>query len=345
MTKTDRDSAAAPPAWAARDAVLEVLRGYRAAQVLITCAELGVFEAMAAAPRAAGDLAAGAKADPRGVQRLLNAAASLGLVERHDDQYAIAPAFWECLAPEGAHYLGNFIRREGAFYKRWGKLAPAVRTGRRPEENVRDEADDDWVRRFELALLDLARAVGPLIADALALPEGQPVRALDVGGGHGGYCLALARRYPQLTATVMELPRVVPVAREVVAAAGLAERVAVETGDFRTDPLGSDFDLVLLFGVLVGEPAENKHKLLQKTFAALKPGGRVAIRDYVLDPVGAGTPEAALLDLHMLLSTDSGGLTTRQELASWLEAAGFCPPETLSLPAWANTSLVVARKP
>jgi len=35
----------------------------------------------------------------------------------------------------------------------------------------------------------MARNIAPFIADTLALPEDQPLRVLDVGGGHGGYCI------------------------------------------------------------------------------------------------------------------------------------------------------------
>ncbi len=335
-----------PPYWEHRQQLLNALRGYRPAQTLITCAELGVFEVLADSPRTAEDLISALGATTRGLTVLLNAAVALDLLEKRDGRYANSPLAMACLARPGTEgYIGNFIKREGAFLRRWSNLTQAVRTGERPEENRRDEDPEDWVRGFELALYELARPVAPVIADALALPEDRPLRALDVGGGHGGYSLALARHYPNLTATVFELPRVVPVAREIIANDGLADRVCVQEGNFQTDDLGSGYEVALLFGVMVGEAPEGRAALIRKVFAALNPGGRIVVREFLLDPDRAGPPEAALFALQMLLATDSGGVSTTDDVARWLLDAGFRPPQTLNLPAWTGSTLVVAEKP
>ncbi len=223
-----------------RQRIMQILRGYRQSRVLIACCELQVFEALAGGPRTVGELAAQTGASPRGLVLLLDAAVALGLLEKRQGAYANSPAAVTCLAGDGLHYLGRFIRREGAFYDRWGRLTETVQTGVRPEENRRDEDAANWVREFELGLYDLARASAPVVADALDLPQDRPLRVLDVGGGHGGYSLALARRYPLLTATVFDLPRVVPVARELIAQERLSDRVQAQAGDFSSDELGRD---------------------------------------------------------------------------------------------------------
>jgi hypothetical protein len=47
----------------------------------------------------------------------------------------------------------------------------------------------------------------------------------------------------------------------------------------------------------------------------------------------------------MLLATDAGGLDTRDDWARWLTAAGFTPPQSISLPAWIGSALIVADRP
>ena len=105
------------------------------------------------------------------------------------------------LTSDGSETQLRSIRREITFYRRWSHLTEAVRTGTRPQENLRDEQDPNWVRDFTLALYDVARITSPRIADALEpLIAGfdHPVMVIDVGGGHGGYSLKLARRFPDL---------------------------------------------------------------------------------------------------------------------------------------------------
>lgn len=331
-----------------RRQVLDSMRGYRQAHLLITCAELGVFAALHTGPAPASELAEQLGTDPAALPRLLNAAVALGLLELRDGRYANSPVAAACLAAEGPYHLSHLVRREGAFYRRWANLTEAVRTGRRPEENRRDEGQSSWVRDFELALYDAARTAAPAAAEALrvALPDaGRPARVIDIGGGHGAYSVALARRYPALTAEVFELPAVVPVAREIIAGAGAVERVTVREGDFKRDPLGEGYDLALLFGVLVSETPEDSVALLRKVRAALRPGGAVAIRGFYLDDDRTGPAEAVLADLHMLLSTNAGGAHSIGDVHGWLRDAGFGPPETMALPPPERSSLILARRP
>lgn len=158
--------------------VQRMLRGYRSAQMLIACAQLGVFRVLATGSQSALALASRLDADPGALVRLLNAAVALDLLTKEGESYANGALAATCLAEEGPFYLGNLVRRESAFYQRWGYLAEAVRTGRRPEPNVRDEGQTNWVRDFELALYDLSRAIGPAVAETLDLPTDRPIRVL-----------------------------------------------------------------------------------------------------------------------------------------------------------------------
>ena len=338
----------APPEWVYRQQVLELLRGYRPAQVLITCAELGVFEALSNGAVGAEELGRRLHTDVVTLGRLLNAAVALGLLSKSGVQYANSPLAQACLASEGPFYLGNLVKREDAFYRRWSRLTEAVQTGRRPEENVRDEGQINWVRDFELALYDIARTAAPAVAEILGplLREthGQTVRVIDIGGGHGAYSIALAQRYSNLEAVVFELPAVTEVAHEMIARSDVAGRVTVQAGDFKTDDLGTGFDLALLFGILVSEPPSDAIALLHKIRAALAPGGLLAIRGFYLEPERTGPLDATLFDLQMLLSTGAGAAHTFHDLAAWLREAGFPSPQTIALPPPERSSLLVVRK-
>ena len=328
-----------------RRQVSALARGYRAAQVLLTCVDLGLFEAIAAGAATEAEIATAIACDGRGTGLLLNTAVALGLLEKRDGRFANTAMVETCLTRGGAGYMAGSLRLERAFYRRWGRLADAVRTGQRPEEDRGDEQAGDWARNFVYGLYDMARPVAPFIAEALALAEDRPLRVIDVGGCHAAYSLALARRHPLLTATVFELPAVVPFAAEIIAQAGLSDRVSVQEGDFQREELGHGYDVALVFGVLNGEPPEGRPALIRKVYSALNPGGRIVLRDYVLDPDRAGPPEAAMFALQMLLATEAGGLDTSDDWARWLAEAGFEPPQTLALPAWVSSGLTVAKKP
>ncbi|NWJ46995.1 MAG: methyltransferase domain-containing protein [Chloroflexi bacterium] len=331
-----------------RERIQEMLNGYRITQTLITCVELGIFEQLKNERASVSELGQSLNVDIAALTRLLNSATALGLVERDGQYYHASPLACACLVPEGSHYMGKQVKREAAFYRRWSHLTEAVRTGQRPTENTTDEKDPNWVRNFELALLETARINGPLVAKVLEplLPQRvePPLRVIDVGGGHGGYSIALAEYFKGLQAVVFELPAAAEVAREVIATANREKQVSVQSGDFRVDSLGDNFDLVLLFGVLASETAVTARNLLAEVYRALVPGGIVAIRGFYLKPDGSGTVETTLIDLHLLLSSDSGKAHSVEEMIAWLQEAGFQQPTTLALPGQERDSLLVAQK-
>jgi predicted O-methyltransferase YrrM len=324
----------------------EMMRGYRAAQILLTGNQLGIFHHLGDGPRRADELAQLTGCHLEAMRRLLNAAAGLGLLIRQGEVYANSSLAAACLVEDGPFFLGNMARLEQAGYERWGRLPEAIRTGRWPEPNRQMEERTNWVRNFELAMFDLARVWGPAVAEVLELSENRPLRLIDIGGGHGGYSMALTRRYPNLTATVFELPAAAEVAREIIAAEGMGERVTVRAGDFQQEALGQGYDVALIFGVLVSETDEGKVALLRKVHTALSPGGLVIIREIWLSPDDpAQSPEATLFSLHTLLANEVGNVATLAQMQAWLVEAGFEEPGLIDLPEWLGSSLCVAYKP
>ena len=85
----------------------------------------------------------------RGTELLLNTAVALGWLEKRDNCFYNAPIAQTCLVRGGPAFIADTLKLESAFYRRWEHLTNAVKTGQRPEENVRDEKPEDWVRRFE----------------------------------------------------------------------------------------------------------------------------------------------------------------------------------------------------
>jgi hypothetical protein len=114
-------------------------------------------------------------------------------------------------------------------------------------------------------------------------------------------------------------------------------------GDLRKDALGSGFDLVLVSSIChMLDPGENRD-LLRRAFAALSPGGRVVVSDFLLAEDRTSPRQAALFSINMLVGTVAGDCYTEGEYASWLREAGFGEVVRRDLPGPA--SLVLGTKP
>ena len=173
--------------------------------------------------------------------------------------------------------------------------------------------------------IDAMHAIAKTIAaDAPVLVGTQGVRRmLDVGGGPATFAIAFAQANSELQAQVLDLGPVLPIAQRHIREAGLEDRVTVREGDLRSVDLGQGYDLVLVSAIChMLDEAENQN-LLNRCANALRPGGRVAIREFILDPDRAGPPHAALFALNMLVNTARGNTYTEAEYRSWLEEAGF----------------------
>ncbi|PRC49425.1 methyltransferase type 12, partial [Mycobacterium sp. ITM-2017-0098] len=122
---------------------------------------------------------------------------------------------------------------------------------------------------------------------------------LDIGGGHGWYSAQLCRRYPRLTATVFDLPGSAAIGREIIAGAGMADRVVHRDGDATTDDLGTGYDAVLCFNLLHHMTAEQTVHLFGRIHTALAPGGTLAVMDAFAEPGRRTSAQANVLGLFM----------------------------------------------
>ena len=107
-------------------------------------------------------------------------------------------------------------------------------------------------------------------------------------------------------------------------------------------PDGADFAWVS--AICHQHSRRHNRELFAKVFRALAPGGRIALRDVVMEPDRTRPLEGALFAVNMLVNTDSGGTFTLAEYAEDLQAAGFQTPE-LQVKHEAMNSVIAANKP
>ena len=86
-----------------------------------------------------------------------------------------------------------------------------------------------------------SQTISPAIGAAWKGDFSDVKHLLDVGGGSGAFCFALARRYPQIHCTILELPTICKIAKEYIAEAGFSDRVDPCVGDFFKDPFPSGY--------------------------------------------------------------------------------------------------------
>jgi hypothetical protein len=330
-----------PQSWTAED-ILALGRNYQDAAVLAAAADLDLFSALAHTPLTAAQLARKRQCDLRALTTLLDALAALRLLEKHGGKYALPAGLDAFLTPAGAQSVLAMAQHQANCFRRWAQLAWVVKTGRpaRRTPSVRGEAGDE--ESFIGAMHNISAPNADRVIRAV-----RPLRfrrLLDIGGASGTWTIAFLRACPAARATLFDLPHVLPLARRRLAANRLGKRVKLVAGDFTRDALPAGADLAWVSAIVHQNSRAQNRALFAKVFAALTPGGRIAIRDILMEEGRTRPVAGALFAVNMLVATKGGGTFTFAELREDLEAEGFFEV-ALARADEAMNAIVVARKP
>jgi len=313
--------------------------------VLFAATDLGIFGALArlgetSAPALAKELTL----DPRGATLMLDACVAVGLLEKHGECYRNTAESALFLVPGSPADLSKALLYMRDVYPAWGRLAGLVKSGQPVESpQLHLGADEARTRTFVMSMHGKAMATAqPVLAQ---LPLDGCKQLLDVGGGPGTYSVAISRAYPELQATVLDLPDVIAIAQQLIQQQGAAERVHTVAGDYHVTPFPAGNDVVLFFGMLHQESAEGIQRLLRKAYDSMTPGGTVFVMDMMTDPTHTAPKFSALFAVNMALTTTSGWVFSSAELTEWLQAAGFTDVDVRPLPPPIPHWMARARKP
>lgn len=304
--------------------LVERARAYQPSRALLTALELDLFTAVGDGGTAA-EVAGRLQTDPRATAMLLNALVALDALTKEGDTFRNLPALAPYLVAGSERYARPGLLHTANLWESWSGLTEAVRSGSAMREPKVGGDDPQWTEAFIAAMHRNARGQAEELVAAVGVDGVE--RMLDVGGGSGAYSIAFARAAPGLRAEVLDIEAVVPITRRYIAEARLADRVTARVGDLRTDELraadGTGYDLVLASAIChMLSPDENRD-LLRRCHDATSPGGRLVIREFILDENRAGPPRAALFALNMLVATRAGSSYTESEYAAWMREAGY----------------------
>lgn len=290
--------------------ILDLIEAFRRSKTMFAAVSLGIFE---------GERPKGAAVD-----RLLEACAALGLLEKRGEEFFNTPIADEYLHRSSPHTLSGYIRySNAALYPMWAHLEDAViEGGHRWTQTFGLEGgifthffkDEESKRDFLMGMHGFGMISSPRVAAAFDLAGFH--RFVDLGGATGHLALAVKDRYPHLHVTVFDLPQVIEVTKEFT-----SDRVEMAGGDFFNDPL-PPADIYAVGRILHDWNEEKIRKLLDRIYARLGQGGALLIAERLLDEDRRGPVSTHLQSLNMLVCTE-GRERTLSEYTVLLRDAGF----------------------
>ena len=310
--------------------VLDLIEAFRRSKVMFAAVSLGIFDILEKIPSDHMGLAAALGLQPEPLERLLDTCVNLRLLRRNQNLYENEPVASAYLCRSGERSLtGYILYSNDVLFRLWDRLEDAIREGTPRWQQVfglDGPIFDHFFRTQEAKEVFLNGMHGfgllssPKVVAAFDLSHFRNL--VDLGGGTGHLAVAACELYPDLRATVFDLPQTIKIAESYIRKSNLADgRVAVLPGDFFAGDL-PPADLFALGRILHDWSEEKITTLLARIFDRLPSGGGLLIAEKLINEDKSGPISAQLQSLNMLVCTE-GKERTLTEYRELLEQAGF----------------------
>jgi O-methyltransferase len=314
-----------------------LLDGFQVSQALFVVADAGVPTLLDRdGPTAVATLAERTGSDPEVLRRLIRSLAPVGVFSTDGDQVSLTP-LGATLSQDHPNSLLNLAKSSMQLhYRPFGELRETLRTGVPAANTYYGRPYFEWIASDPARAAGFARAMATFarngrkgVFDEYRLPSGQTIA--DIGGSDGSLLVDLLARDddPTRRGIVFDLPETVPVARTLIAEAGLTDRIEVVAGDFFTKV--PEADIYVLSWILHNWSDQDGRRILGSISAAAEPGARLLVIEGVV-PSGDEPHPTKTLDLTML-GILGGKERTEQEFRELLDSAGFTLERAVPTPA------------
>ena len=315
---------ATPPQQPTPERFFNAMNAYHQTEALKTAVDLDVFTAIGEGNTTTAAIAKRCQAAERGVRTLCDFLTIHGFLTKDGTQYGLAADTAVFLNRKSPAFIGTAMefllsaRSREAF----SQLTEAVRRGGTAlgEGSVVAE-NPEWVT-FARAMMPLMRMPSQMVAAELR-KGGAVEKVLDIAASHGMYGIGVAKENPGAQVYAADWKNVLEVAKANAEAMGVGDRYHLIPGSaFETD-FGGGYDVVLIPNFLHHFDVATCTSFLKKVRGVLKPGGRVAIVEFIPNDDRVTPPTAAAFSMIMLVNTPSGDAYTFAEIASMAKNAGF----------------------
>jgi predicted O-methyltransferase YrrM len=245
----------------------------------------------------------------------------MGLLIKQGESYQCTNSTSSVLSKDAPNSVLPMVHYAAHLWKRWANLTDVVQGTMASKDGETPSRSPEELRAFIEAMHVIA---APRAREIVAAANPGSAKALlDVGGASGTYTIAFLRAVPEMKATLFDKPEVIEMARERLSDAEMLDRTTLVPGDFYEDQLPPGNDLAFVSAIIHQNSPRQNLDLFNKVFRSLNRGGRILIRDHVMEPDRIHPKDGAIFAVNMLLGTPGGRTYTFEEIRRGLIQAGF----------------------
>jgi precorrin-6B methylase 2 len=337
------------------DDLVQILYGHSAFQNLYAGCELGLFELLSKQPElSSAEISQQLKLEEYPTKALLLALTALKLIQKIGDRYRNSLVIQMLFLENTWKEFYDVVLFEAKIVYR-GSIDYVESLQQNKNVGLRQfqgQGSDLYNRLHENPGLDKvfynfmgswSKLVNPLWLKKIDFSNFQTV--VDVGGGDATNSIALAKAFPNVKITLMDIPDSCKIAQQHIDQNQLTERIQVKGADIFVDEFPQDQDCFLFIHVLVIWSLEKNTTLLRRAYEALKPGGSLIIFNMMTSDAEDGPLMAALDSSYFVSIPHEGGM-----IYSWsdheqcLRDAGFTQMCRIDCDYWAPSGIIIATK-
>ncbi|KAA5838415.1 methyltransferase [Saccharopolyspora hirsuta] len=308
------------------DRIVDIAIGYMGAKQLFAAARTGIFRELAAGEHTIDKLADATGLSERTARILADSMNALGLLDRRDGTYRLAPDAAEYLSGSGEVDLHPFLRFLNEIsFEQWSQF-DATADSAEPGELRMDE------QRWATFLAGVMRYNALHAAMLTRSFDFAPYRdMLDFGGLSPAFAIGAMRANPELSVRFAFAPESTEVIAEALESAGLTGRARIDPVPTEAADPGGAHDIVMLNHVIHRFAPEQNRAILGRARAAAEDGATLLLLDFLLDDDERQRGIDALHAAEYLV-IDGTVVYPAAEVHRWLRETGWQQREVLALP-------------
>ncbi|MBU2711766.1 methyltransferase [Zooshikella harenae] len=323
-----------------KEAIVDEMMGFFKAKVITSAFELKLFDAISDTALTLDEVCTRCNIPVNSGKRLLIALTAMGLVNKENNSYLLNQSAKSYLISDSKEWLGWLARHIDSFlYPLWAQTAKAIKEDSDQRKTVFGDTRSwfDILYQNPQDVVDFQEFLGifarPFIDGMVEeFDFSQYQHFLDIGSGIGSLPVAVAKRFPNLKISICELPQAASYLRDRLMVTEGGENIEVITGNIIEDKLSNNnFDLVHLGWMLHDYSPSIQSKILKNIYDSLPNGATFIASETPLNDDESGPLFTTLLSINMLVSTDGGVESTRQEYLQRFNEAGFVNTRVLSI--------------
>ena len=301
--------------------VRNIMNGYKDSYLLITAAQLGIFDALSDGAYTSEKISEVVSVEREKLELILNALVALGLIEKEKDIYKL-DKYKAVLERKSVNSQVGYFNYAFRMADRWKNLQSVLINYGLPDENIsRDqETEKAETREFLEAMNTNAIAQALYLVDKFDFAG---MNIIDIGAGFGTHAMIVSDKYVDVQIDAFDLPIVQELLENNIEEVGLEKQISVIAGNYKSDLPNKKYDAVFLFSIIHQEDVFEVEKLLENIYDRLCEGGKLYLTSYFLEENRTEPCFSVMFAIEMLIRYGKGKVYTHDEIESLVAQIGY----------------------